>query len=259
MEPVTPSLFEVAEGIRYRFFTRRNGVSEGEFASLNCSVKVGDDPAKVRENMRRVASNLGCTVEKIFVLHQTHSASVVSVTSKEPFEKTPFADALVTNCPNVYLGIKTADCAPVLFADVENRIIGAAHAGWRGAVGGVLENTLTVMEETGASRGNILAMIGPCIAPQSYEVGQDMYDEFLKADVKAALFFTPADAGKYRFDLPGYIMARLERAGIGAAEWVGADTYLSEKDYFSFRRSSQKGERCGRQLSVIGLLDESLF
>lgn len=259
MEPVTPSLFEVAEGIRYRFFTRRNGVSEGEFASLNCSVKAGDDPAKVRENMRRVALNLGCTVEKIFILHQTHSSQVVSVTSKEPFEKTPYADALVTNQSNIFLGIKTADCAPVLLADVDNRVIGAAHAGWRGAVGGILENTLAAMEELGASRGNILAMIGPCIAPQSYEVGMDMYDEFLKADVKAALFFTPADKGKYRFDLPGYVLARLERAGIGAAEWVGTDTRSAEKDYFSYRRSSEKGEKCGRQLSVIGLLDESLF
>lgn len=259
MESVTPSLFEVAEGIRYRFFTRRNGVSEGEFSSLNCSVKVGDDPAKVRENMRRIASNLGCTVEKIFVLHQTHSSQVVSVTSKEPFEKTPYADALVTNCPNIYLGIKTADCAPVLFADVENRIVGAAHAGWRGAVGGVLENTLTAMENIGAVRENVLAMVGPCIAPQSYEVGREMYDEFLKADVKAALFFTPAGGAKFRFDLPGYVLARLERAGIGAAEWVGADTCSLEKDYFSFRRSSQKGEKCGRQLSVIGLLDDSLF
>ena len=150
MEPVTPSLFEVAEGIRYRFFTRRNGVSEGEYSSLNCSIQAGDDPAKVRENMRRVALNLGCTVEKIFVLHQTHSSQVVTVQSREPFEKTPYADALVTDCSNIYLGIKTADCAPVLFADVENRVIGAAHAGWRGAVGGILENTLSAMEEIGA-------------------------------------------------------------------------------------------------------------
>lgn len=259
MEPVMPSLFEVAEGIRYRFFTRRNGVSEGEYSSLNCSIQAGDDPAKVRENMRRVALNLGCTVEKIFVLHQTHSSQVVTVQSREPFEKTPYADALVTDCSNIYLGIKTADCAPVLFADVENRVIGAAHAGWRGAVGGILENTLSAMEEIGAKKENVLAMVGPCIAPQSYEVGQDMFDEFLKADVKAALFFTPAGKGKYRFDLPGYVLARLERAGIGAAEWVGKDTYSSEQDYFSYRRSSEKGEKCGRQLSVIGLLDESLF
>ena len=259
MESVTPSLFAVAEGIRYRFFTRRNGVSEGGFASLNCSVQAGDEPAKVRENMRRIALNLGCNVEKIFVLHQTHSSLVVPVTSREPFEKTPYADALVTNCSSIFLGIKTADCAPVLFADTQNRVVGAAHAGWRGAVGGVLENTIEEMIKLGAVRENIMAIAGPCIAPQSYTVGRNMYDEFLKADVKSALFFTPADAGKYRFDLPGYVLARLERAGIGAAEWVGTDTYSSEKDCFSYRRSSEKGEKCGRQLSVIGLLDESLF
>ncbi len=253
------SLFEVAEGIRYRFFTRKNGVSEGEFSSLNCSVKVGDDPAKVRENMRRIGLNLRCTVEKIFTLHQTHSSIVIPVLSKEPFPKTPYGDALVTNQPQIFLGIKTADCAPVLFADAENRVVGVAHAGWRGAVGGVLENTLDAMVDLGAVRENILASVGPCIAPQSYETGQDMYDEFLKADIRSSLFFVPAGSGKYRFDLPGYVLARLERAGIGAAEWTGEDTYSMEKDYFSHRRSSQKGEKCGRQLSVIGLLDDSLF
>ncbi len=247
------------ENIRSRFFTRKNGVSTGDFASLNCSVKVGDDPAKVRENMRRVAGNLGCTVEKVFVLHQTHSSIVIPVVSQEPFEKTPYGDALVTDQSNIFLGIKTADCAPVLLADADNGIIGAAHAGWRGAVGGILENTIKVMQEMGAKIENISALIGPCIAPQSYEVGEDMKEEFLKADVKASLFFVPSSAGRYRFDLPGYILARLERQGIGAAEWVGEDTYSLEAEYFSHRRSAQKGEKSGRQISVIGLLDESLF
>ena len=247
------------ENIRYRFFSRKNGVSEGDFSSLNCSVRVGDEPAKVREHMRRVAGNLGCTVEKLFVLHQTHSSIVIPVTTNEPFEKTPYGDALVTNQPNIFLGIKTADCAPVLLADPEERIIAAAHAGWRGAVGGVLENTIKTMTDMGAKTQNIIAVIGPCIALQSYEVGQDMKEEFLKGDLKASSFFVPAEAGKYRFDLPGYVLARLERAGIGAAEWIGKDTYALEKDYFSHRRSSQKGESCGRQISVIGLLDEALF
>ena len=247
------------ENIRYRFFSRKNGVSEGDFASLNCSVKVGDDPVRVRENMRRVAGNLGCTVEKLFVLHQTHSSIVVPITTKEPFEKTPYGDALVTNQPNIFLGIKTADCAPVLMADPEKRVVAAAHAGWRGAVGGILKNTIETMVEMGAERRNIIALIGPCIAPQSYEVGEDMREMFLKEDAKASLFFVPAGAGKYRFDLPGYVLAGLEHAGIGAAEWVGEDTYALEKDYFSHRRSSQKGENSGRQISVIGLLDEALF
>lgn len=259
MTDETSSLLEVAEGVRYRFFTRRNGVSEGEYASLNCSEKSGDDPVKVRENMRRIASNLNCTVEKIFTLRQTHSSIVIPILDAEPLEQIPYGDALVTTQENIYLGIQTADCAPVIFADMENRIIGAAHAGWRGAAGGVLENTLEAMVEIGAVKENITAVIGPCIAPQSYEVGQDMYDEFLKADVRSSLFFVPTESGKYRFDLPGYVLARLERAEIGAAEWVGTDTYLMEDDYFSYRRSSQKGEKCGRQLSVIGLLDDSLF
>ena len=247
------------ENIRYRFFSRKNGVSEGDFASLNCSVKVGDDPAKVRENMRRVAGNLGCTVEKLFVLHQTHSSIVIPVTTDDPFEKTPYGDALVTNRPNIFLGIKTADCAPVLMADPEKEIIAAAHAGWRGAVGGILENTIKTMVEMGAETPNIIALIGPCIAPQSYEVDAEMKDEFLKEDPKASLFFVPSDAGKYRFDLPGYVLAKLEHLGIGAAEWIGEDTYALEKEYFSHRRSSQKGKSSGRQISVIGMLDEALF
>ena len=248
-----------SENIRYRFFSRRNGVSEGVFSSLNCSVKVGDDPAKVRENMRRVANNLGCTVEKLFVLHQTHSSIAIPVTTTEPFEKTPYADALVTNLPYVFLGIKTADCAPVLFADEENGVIAAAHAGWRGAVGGILESTIKLMVEMGAEVQNISALIGPCIAPQSYEVGEDMKKTFLNQDSQASLFFVPAQTGKYRFDLPGYVLSRLERSGIGAAEWVGEDTYSMEKEYFSYRRSSQKGESCGHQISVIGRVDEALF
>lgn len=256
---MTETKLSFSENIRSRFFTRKNGVSTGDFASLNCSVKVGDNPAKVRENMRRVAGYLGCTVEKLFVLHQTHSSIVVPVTSREPFEKTPYADALVTNQTGVFLGIKTADCAPVLLADAENGIVAAAHAGWRGAVGGVLENTVQTMIDMGADVDNISALIGPCIAPQSYEVGDDMRKAFLQADAKASLFFVPAGTGKYRFDLPGYVLARLERRGIGAAEWVGEDTYALEKEYFSHRRSSQKGENSGRQISVIGLLDETLF
>ena len=256
---MTETKLSFSENIRSRFFTRKNGVSTGDFASLNCSVKVGDDPAKVRENMRRVAGYLGCTVEKLFVLHQTHSSIVVPVTSREPFEKTPYADALVTNQTGVFLGIKTADCAPVLLADAENGIVAAAHAGWRGAVGGVLENTVQTMIDMGADVDNISALIGPCIAPQSYEDGDDMREAFLQADAKASLFFVPAGTGKYRFDLPGYVLARLERRGIGAAEWVGEDTYALEKEYFSHRRSSQKGENSGRQISVIGLLDETLF
>lgn len=248
-----------AENVRARFFTRKNGVSEGDFASLNCSIRAGDDPAKVRENMRRVAKHCGVTVEKLFVLHQHHSTDVVVIDRNEPFAKTPFADALVTKVPNVCLGIKTADCAPVLLADEDAGVVAAAHAGWRGAFGGILENTVKTMLSLGADASRITALVGPCIAPQSYEVGEDMRREFLQADLKSDLFFVPVGSGKYRFDLPGFVLARLERLGIGSGEWVNEDTYALESEYFSYRRSSQKGRQCGRQISVIGLLDDRLF
>ena len=192
-------------------------------------------------------------------LKQIHSPEVV-VLNQYPEKGATFeADGLVTSEKGLCLTIKTADCAPVLLADAQNGIVAAAHAGWLGAVGGILENTVQTMVEMGAETDNISALIGPCIAPQSYEVGEDMKEAFLQADAKASLFFVPAGAGTYRFDLPGYVLARLERQGIGAAEWVGEDTYALKKEYFSYRRSAQKGENSGRQISVIGLLDEALF
>lgn len=254
----TSSLFDGAEGVRYRFFTRRNGVSRGGFASLNCSKSVGDDDANVRENMRRIASNLGCGVDKIRTVKQTHS-TMVHVIEKETSPATVYADAMVTVERGIFLGIKTADCAPVLFADGKNKVVGAAHAGWRGAVGGIIENTLAEMEKLGAKREDTVALIGPCIAPQSYCVQTDMFDEFLSADVRASLYFTPVSEGVYRFDLAGYVLSRLERANIGAAEWTGTDTYAAERDFFSYRRSQERHEECGRQLSVIGLIDESFL
>lgn len=254
------SLFDATEGLRYRFFTRKSGVSEGGFASLNCSVTVGDKPENVRENLRRIASHLHCGSHNIRLVHQTHSTMVSVITDNRPDDKSVYADALVTNVPNVFLGIKTADCAPVLFADAENKVVGAAHAGWRGAVGGILENTLKAMTDIGANLKNIAAVVGPCIAAQSYTVGQDMFDTFLASDPKSTLFFVPTGEWEtYRFDLAGYILARLNRAGIGAAEWVGADTYALKNDFFSYRRSQERHEICGRQLSVIGLIDDSFY
>ena len=259
MTVYTSSLLDETEGVRYRFFTRKNGVSEGGFASLKCGGAVGDDPKNVRENMRRVASNLGIGVDKIRVVEQTHSNTVVFVDKGQDFSNHPRADAMVTRDAGVFLGIKTADCAPVLFADAHRKIVAAAHAGWRGAIGGVLENTLTAMEEAGADRSDTVAVVGPCISARSYTVKKDMYDDFLSADVRASLFFTPVGDGIYRFDLAGYILSRLERFGIGAAAWVGADTYSLQQEFFSYRRSCERHENCGRQLSVIGWTDESLF
>ena len=242
-----------AEKVRYQFFNRKYGVSTGEFSSLNCSVKVGDDPKLVRENMRRVAQNLGVCVEKVFVLHQTHSTIVIPVLENEPFAKTPYGDALVTKTKGVFLGIKTADCAPVLLADEKNGVVGACHAGWRGAVNGVIENTITSMVEMGADKEFITAVVGPCIAKTSYEVGEDMRQEFLQSDNSSDLFFTSTANQKYLFDLPGYVVHRLNRFGIRQAEWCGEDTYSNQELYFSHRYSTQRGHSCGRQISVIGL------
>lgn len=249
---IKPTLFH--ENVRYRFFDRKNGVSTGEYESLNCSIKVGDDPAKVRENVRRVAQNMGCTAEKLFVLHQTHSNDVVVLTSPEPFEKTPHADALVTNVPNICLGIKTADCAPIIFADEINGVVAAAHAGWRGAVGQIIENTLLEMENLGAERKYIGAMIGPCIGPESYDVGNDMYQSVLDIDSKFKAFFAPTDNDKYLFDLPGLILTKLNNLEVGASLWCGENTFLLPEKYFSYRYALKKGQTCGRQISVIGLL-----
>jgi len=260
MTVYTSSLLDTTEGLRYRFFTRENGVSEGAFASLNCGETVGDKPENVRENLRRVARNLHCGRDDLFLLHQTHSSVAVTVTADTPKNGLITADASVTCVSGVFLCIKTADCAPVLFADAKNGVVGAAHAGWRGAVGGVLENTIKAMTEIGAEREHIAAVIGPCIAPQSYTVGRDMVEQFEKADPKASLFFVPADEYEtWRFDLAGYVLARLDRAQIGAAEWVGADTYALKKEFFSYRRSKERNETCGRQLSVIGLVNDSFY
>ncbi len=235
-----------ALGARHGFFTRRGGVSAGAYAALNCGPRSADDPAHVAENRARAARALGAAPERLVGLRQVHGPVVVEA---EPgWSDPPEADALVTNRPGLLLGIVTADCAPVLLADAEAGVIGAAHAGWRGAVAGVLEATVAAMERLGARRGRIAAVIGPCIAQASYEVRAD-----LREAVGDARFFAPGrDAAHFQFDLAAYCAHRL--AGIGRVEALGLDTLAEEARFFSHRRRTLAGGGpLGHQLSAIML------
>ncbi|HEU0095919.1 MAG TPA: peptidoglycan editing factor PgeF [Rhizomicrobium sp.] len=241
-------------GIAHGFFGLEGGVSEGLYASLNCGPGSKDAPEAVAENRRRVSEALGAG--SLVSLSQIHSAIVHIL----PFEGAkdemrPEGDAMVTATPGVALGILTADCAPLLLADAEARVIGAAHSGWKGAHGGVLEAALEAMEKLGAARGRITAAIGPCISQKSYEVGWEFRDKFLELGLRNRKFFTVSDRpGHYRFDLEGYAAHRLTAAGVGTVERLGVCTYPPENGFFSFRRTTHAGEPdYGRQISAIVL------
>jgi YfiH family protein len=240
-----------SSGITHGFFGRPGGVSTGIYESLNCGLGSGDDLNAVTENCNRVANAMN---GELVTLYQIHSARAVAVTAPWT-DETPEADAMVTATPGLALGILTADCAPVLFADRQARVIGAAHAGWKGALGGVIESGLAAMEKLGADRAHIAAAIGPCIAQDSYEVGAEFRDRFAAADSANARFFrTSGKAGHFRFDLENYVVHRLAAAGIASIEPLGADTYTREADFFSFRRTTHRGEtNYGRQISAIAL------
>ena len=250
-----------AAGIAHGFFGREGGVSEGIYASLNCGPGSRDDPAAVAENRTRVQAALGAV--SLLSLSQVHSAVVHTMPMWEARPAPPRegaarfeGDGMVTATPGMALGILTADCAPVLFADRKARVIGAAHAGWKGAHGGVLEATLDAMEKLGASRAGISAAIGPCISQQNYEVGFDFRDRFLEqGELRMRKFFVPsATQGHYRFDLEGYVAHRLVAAGTGSVEKLGICTYPPENGFFSFRRTTHAGEPdYGRQISAIVL------
>ncbi len=239
-----------AAGIAHGFFGRAGGVSEGIYASLNCGPGSRDAPAAVAENRRRVQAALGA--DSLLSLSQVHSAVVHTMPM---WEARPDGDGMVTATPGLALGILTADCAPVLFADRKARVIGAAHAGWKGAHGGVLEATLDAMEKLGASRAGISAAIGPCISQQNYEVGFDFRDRFLEQGLRMRKFFVPSDKeGHYRFDLEGYVAHRLTAAGTGSVEKLGICTYPPENGFFSFRRATHAQQPdYGRQISAIVL------
>ena len=245
--PIAARCFAMPHG----FFTREGGVSEGPFASLNASLSSADDRARVLENRARAARALGADPAKLVGITQVHGADVATVTQAWAPGAGPRADAMVTDRPGIALGIVTADCAPVLFADAGAGVVGAAHAGWRGALAGVLEATVAAMEALGASRGRIAAAIGPCIAQASYEVGADLRDAVLARAAADARFFAGGRPGHWQFDLAGYCAARLAAAGI-AAEVTGHDTLADEARFFSHRRRTLAGGGpIGHQISVI--------
>ena len=234
----------------HRFFTRNGGVSHGAYASLNCSFGT-DDPANVRENRARVAQAMGVEARLLLGCKQVHGIEVATVRAPWAEQAGPVADALVSDVPGLALGVITADCAPVLLYGVSEAggVAGAAHAGWRGAVAGILEATLAAMRALGAA--DIYAVIGPCIQQASYEVGADMRDAVLAGGHDAARFFNAGRPGHWWFDLPGYCLARLESAG-ARAESLGLDTCGNEDEFFSHRRRSLRRETAlGHQISVI--------
>ncbi len=240
-------------GVPHGFFGRRGGISAGELASLNCGLGSGDDPALIAENRRRVA-NAALPGAALAGVYQVHGNRCVVVDHETDLAARPEADALATRTPGILLGILTADCVPVVFADREGGVVGAAHAGWKGALAGVTDATLDAMESLGASRARIAAAIGPCIARASYEVDEAFVQRFLADDPANERFFAAGKPGHAMFDIAAYVAARLAAAGVTRIAIGGQDTYAEAKDYFSYRRACHKGENSyGRQLSVIGL------
>lgn len=240
-----------AIAMTHGFFGRQGGVSEGIYASLNCGAGSSDVREHIVENKRRVLGELGGT--NLLTLHQIHSPNAVIVA--EPWQQAPQADAMATNVPGLALGVLTADCAPVLFADSTARVIGAAHAGWKGAVTGVIESVLEKMESLGAERARIAAAIGPCIGQTNYEVGPEFIARFAEAGADNTRFFLPSEnIDHWRFDLEGYVANRVRAAGVANVKSLSACTYAREEDFFSFRRTTHRGEKdYGRQVSAIVL------
>lgn len=222
------------------FFTRLGGVSEGPFAGLNCGERSGDKLTNVAKNRSRVAAALGTASDRLVTATQSHSAHVEIV--REVPRGRPAADGLVTDLPEVAVGVLTADCQPVLLADREAGIVGAVHAGWSGTLGGVLENGISAMERIGARRSRIAAAVGPAISRVNYEVGAEFRERFLAEDEWSAGFFMEDEEGRLSFDLPGYGLERLRRAGVGTMEWLGKCTYGDPRHYFSYRRSCHLGQ-----------------
>jgi len=244
-------------GIRHAFFTREGGVSQGLYASLNGGVGSNDNREHVGENRARMAAALGVAPARFLTCYQIHSPNVVVAEEPWTHETRPRADAIVTRAPKLAIGVSTADCGPLLFADDEARVIGAAHAGWRGAFTGVIEATVAAMEELGATRANIRAVLGPTIRQPNYEVGPEFVERFVAADKDNARFFAPSErAGHALFDLTGYIAARIERAGIADFEDLALCTYADDARFYSYRRSTHRAEPdYGRHVNAIALTD----
>jgi polyphenol oxidase len=242
-------------GIRHAFFTRNGGVSGGIYSSLNGGLGSSDDPTHVIENRRRMTERLGLPATALVSLHQIHSGDAVVAERPWSRDDRPRADGMVTNVAGLALGVTTADCGPVLFAEAEARVVGAAHAGWRGALGGVLEATLANMEKLGAQRRRTVAVLGPMIRQDAYEVGPELVAAFREADPGNSRFFQPAERnGHALFDLAGYICARLREVGVGQVADLGLCTYAQESRFFSYRRTTHRGETdYGRLISAIAL------
>ena len=239
-------------GIRHGFFTRQGGVSEGIYGSLNCGLGSNDDRSQVTVNRNRVANHLGARAGSVMTVYQIHSATALVI--DKPFEgAVPKADALVTRAPGVVVAALAADCTPVLFADPKAKVVAAAHAGWRGAVAGIVESTVAAMETLGANRSDIVAAIGPCIHQPNYEVGPDLMSQFVAADPKHERYFTvPAGKIKAHFDLPGFIADRVAAAGIVRFDLSPRCTYADPGLFYSYRRTTHRGEPdYGRQISAI--------
>jgi YfiH family protein len=251
-----PSLSKL-KGIRHGFFTRAGGVSQGIYASLNGGVGSNDDPDKVVENLARMAAKLGVSPDRLLSLYQIHSPEVVVAEQPWSRDNRPRADAVVSATPRLAIGVSTADCGPLLFADSHASVIGAAHAGWRGAFTGVIEATVAAMEKLGADRSRIAAALGPTISQPNYEVGPEFVTRFVSADAANARFFQPAErSGHALFDLNGYIGSRIERAGIVNFEDLGLCTYAEPERFYSFRRSTHRNEPdYGRHINAITLVD----
>jgi polyphenol oxidase len=245
-------------GVRHAFFTREGGVSGGFYASLNGGVGSRDHAGLVAENRARMAAALAVEPHRFLTAYQVHSPDVVVAETPWSSQARPRADAIVTRTAGLAIGVSTADCGPVLFADADARVIGAAHAGWRGALSGVIEATVAAMERLGAARGRIRAALGPMIRQGNYEVGPDFIARFATEDKACADFFRPAAReGHALFDLPGYIAARLDRAGVHAIEDSGLCTYAEPERFFSFRRTTHRAEPdYGRHINAIALTED---
>ena len=244
---------ELLSETQHGFFTRKGGVSSGIFNGLNCGLGSSDQLEAVELNRDRVADEMGVEAQDLVTIFQTHSADVQVIEAPSDAEGVQ-ADAMVSKTPGIALGILTADCQPVLFADAEGGVIGAAHAGWKGALSGVLENTVTAMEELGANRDRIVAVIGPSISQRSYEVGPEFREAFAVAVPNADAYFAPGFGDRFQFDLPAFGVDRLTEAGVAKATWTGHCTYSDPDRFFSYRRSVHAKEAdYGRLISVIRL------
>lgn len=260
LKPLTAEHLSATKGLRHGFFTREGGVSEGIFAALNVGLGSSDNPDHVRENRRRAAATLDVAGDALVTAYQIHSAKVAVVDKPWKPGGAPQVDAMVTARPGVALGILTADCAPILLADVRSGVIGAAHAGWKGAISGVIEATVEAMVELGARKSRILAAVGPCIAQDSYEVGPEFPAPFVAEDPNNGRHFRPDrnrdGEPRWRFDLGGYVSDKLERLGLAAVEVLPYDTCADDQHFFSYRRACLRGEKdYGRGLSAIALAD----